>query len=65
VPWKKLDAERVNKERTPEEVARRTAALIKKDKSRRRRIAAAGIEYDYEPLSEQQPPKPKKTKFAD
>eukprot|EP00775_Hariotina_reticulata_P010703 gene10703-10860_t len=65
MPWKKLDADRVNKERTPEEVARRTAALIKRDNSRRRRIAAAGFEYEYEPLAEQQPAKAKKIKFSD
>lgn len=63
VPWKKIEAERVNKERTPEQAARRVAALIRKDRARRAKIAAAGIDYEYEPLEAQQPAKPKKVKF--
>lgn len=64
VPWRKIEAERVNKERTPEEAAKRVASLIKKDKARQKRIAAAGIAYEYEPLAAQQAVKPKKTKFS-
>jgi nucleolar protein 15 len=63
VPWKKIEAERVNKERTPEEAARRAAALIRRDRTRQKRITAAGIDYDYEPLAAQQPAKSKKIKF--
>lgn len=63
VPWKKIEAERVNKDRTPEEAAARTAALIRKDKARAKRIAAAGIEYEYEPLEAQRPRKAQKTTF--
>lgn len=64
VPWRKIEAERVNKERTPEEAARRAAALIRRDRARAKRIAAAGIDYSYEPLSAQAPAKSKKIKFS-
>jgi nucleolar protein 15 len=63
VPWKKIEAERVNKDRTPEEAAARTAKLIQKDKARAKRIAAAGIEYEYEPLEVQRPQKATKITF--
>lgn len=65
VPWKKIEAQRVNKERTPAEAAKRAAGLIRRDKERAARIAAAGIDYSYEPLAAQAAPKPKKTRFAD
>ena len=64
VPWKKIEAERVNKDRTPEEQAKRVASLLRRDKQRKEKIAAAGIDYDYEPLTAQQAPKPKKIKFS-
>lgn len=64
VPWKKIEAERVNKERTPEEHAKRIASLLKKDRIRKQKIEAAGIDYEYEPLTTQQVPKPKKIKFT-
>ena len=54
----------VLQERTPEEAARRVASLLKRDKARQKRIAAAGIDYEYEPLAAQQPQKAKMTKFA-
>lgn len=54
----------VNKDRTPEEAAKRAAALIKRDRARQKRIAAAGIDYEYEPLAAQQPQKSKKIKFS-
>jgi nucleolar protein 15 len=63
VPWKKIEAERVNKDRTPEEAAARTAALIRKDRARAKRIAAAGIDYEYEPLEAQRPQKARKVTF--
>lgn len=39
------------------------AALIRKDRVRAKRIAAAGIQYEYAPLAAQQPAKAKKVKF--
>lgn len=64
VPWRKIAAERVNKERTPAEAARRVAALLRKDRARAAAIAAAGIDYSYAPLAAQRPAKAKKTTFA-
>ncbi|KAF8056103.1 nifk [Scenedesmus sp. PABB004] len=61
VPWRKIEAERVNRERTPAEAAARVAALLKRDRARARAIAAAGIDYEYEPLAAQQPRRAKKT----
>ena len=43
----------------------RVARAIKKDKQRQRRIAEAGIEYEYPPLMSLVPAKPKKTLFDD
>lgn len=63
VPWRKIEAERVNKERTPHEAARRAASLIRRDRRRAAAIAAAGIDYEYEPLAAQVAAKPKKIKF--
>lgn len=65
VPWRKVSAERVNKERTPAEAAARVAALLRRDRVRRRRISAAGIDYEYEPLSARRPPKSTKLMFAE
>lgn len=59
-----MSAAQVNKERTPEEAAKRAAALIKRDRARQKRITAAGIDYEYEPLAAQQPQKSKKIKFS-
>ena len=63
VPRRKIDAERQNRERTPAEHASRVARLISKDGVRRKRIAEAGIAYDYPPLAEQAVPAAKKTRF--
>eukprot|EP00878_Enallax_costatus_P023022 GHUV01024469.1.p2 GENE.GHUV01024469.1~~GHUV01024469.1.p2 ORF type:complete len:101 (+),score=22.38 GHUV01024469.1:683-985(+) len=64
VPWEKIEAERVNKDRTPEEQAKRVARVLKKDRKRSDNIASSGIDYQYEPLRAQQAPKPKKIKFS-
>jgi nucleolar protein 15 len=64
VPWAKLEADRHNKQRTPEEHARRVTKLLKRDDKRREQIAKAGIEYEYEPLQKQVPSQPKKIKFT-
>lgn len=64
-PWRAIEAERHNKERTPQEHARRVARLIRKDATRRKRIARAGIQYDYPGLQALKPPKAKKIKFSD
>lgn len=62
-PWAKIEAERHNKERSPEEAQRRLARLIKKDGVRKKAIAAKGIEYEYEPLAAAVPKRATKTIF--
>jgi nucleolar protein 15 len=63
IPWSKLERRRHDKELTPEEFAKRVARAIKKDKIRQKKIAAAGIDYEYTPLQATAPQKPKKMTF--
>lgn len=63
-PWQKIEAERHNKDRTPDEQRKRVDRLIKKDTKRAARIKATGIEYDYESLAQVLPAASKKTTFA-
>lgn len=65
IPWASINRERVNKERTPAEQAARQAKLIKKDKKRKQKIEAAGIEYEYKGYESTVQPKAKKIKFED
>lgn len=60
-PWRKMAAERHNRERSNEEEAEREAALIRKDARRRKRIEQLGLNYDYPPLMAQRVSK--KVKF--
>lgn len=64
IPWTKIAAERHNRPRTPAEHAARVAKLLRKDAARAKRIADAGIDYQYEPLTAAVAPVAKKTKFA-
>ncbi|GAB4816007.1 hypothetical protein N2152v2_003053 [Parachlorella kessleri] len=50
VPWKKIEMERHNKERTPQEERLRVNKSIKKDRQRQQKIKEAGIDYKYEGL---------------
>ena len=65
VPWKKLEAQRHNKARTPEEHAKRVARALQRDAKRKQRIEAAGIEYEYEGLDKQLQAPSKKIKFSE
>lgn len=65
IPWKTVERRRHDKERTPEEQAQRIARLIKRDQKRRKKIAEAGIEYDYPSIESVLPIKPKKVVFTD
>lgn len=49
-PWRRIAAERHNRDRTHDEEAAREAALLRRDARRRRRIAELGLGYEYEPL---------------
>lgn len=63
VPWQRLEEKRHNKPRTPEQHAKRVAALLRRDEKRKQQLKAAGIEYEYPGLAAQQRPVAKKTKF--
>lgn len=63
VPWRKLEAERVNRVRTPEEHAKRINRLLKRDNRRERRIKEAGIDYEFKGYEDKLPKQPKKIKF--
>ena len=47
VPWQKKAADVHDRERTAEEQKKRTSALKSKERQRRKKIAASGIEYDF------------------
>ena len=47
VPWQKKAADVHDRERTAEEQKKRTTALKSKERQRRKKIAASGIEYDF------------------
>jgi nucleolar protein 15 len=59
-PWKQMEADRHNKERTREEHNVRLARLLARDRKRAKRLAQSGIEYTYEL---QPPRKAKKVVF--
>lgn len=63
IPWRKLERHRHERERTPQEHAKRIAKLIKRDRLRQQKIAKAGIDYEYEGLQAAVPTKAKKTTF--
>ena len=48
IPWRKIESERHNKERTAEEETRRIKKLATKDSKRQKKIKAAGIDYDFQ-----------------
>ena len=63
IPRQKLSREQHNRERTTEEEQLRVKKTIAKDKQRQRRIKAAGIDYQYEPLQAQIPAKSAHKRF--
>ncbi|CAL5226161.1 g8985 [Coccomyxa viridis] len=59
IPWHKIEVQRHNAERTPEQQQQRLERALRRDKQRQKRILDAGIEYDYKPLEAAVPPKAK------
>lgn len=59
-----LERKRHDKDLTPEELARRVARSIKKDEARRKKIKEAGIDYEYPPLQDLVPSRPKRQVFT-
>ena len=52
IPWRKIESERHNKERSKREENKRQKRLSAKDAKRRKKIAAAGIDYEFAGYSE-------------
>lgn len=50
IPWRKVELKRHNAPRTPEQSAQRLQRAVARDRKRMARIAAAGIEYEYDVL---------------
>lgn len=65
IEWQKLERERHNRVRTPKEHSRHLALLVKKDQKRRKKLQAAGIDYDYPELESLIPLSSKKITFTD
>jgi len=63
IPRQKLSRDQHNRERTAEEDRLRVKKAVAKDKQRRQRIKAAGIDYEYEPLQALMPATPTHKKF--
>lgn len=51
VPWRRVEAARANADRSPAAEAKRASRARGRDRARAERIKAAGIEYEYAPLS--------------
>ena len=56
VPWQKKAAEKHDRALTEAETEKKNAALVKKERARRRKIEAAGIEYDFPGYAAVAPP---------
>ncbi|EFJ50163.1 hypothetical protein VOLCADRAFT_80307 [Volvox carteri f. nagariensis] len=61
IPWRRVERQRHDRERTPTEHAQRVAKLVRKDKQRQKKIKEAGIDFEYEGLHK--PMQPKKIVF--
>uniref|UniRef100_A0A061QJ77 Nucleolar protein 15 n=1 Tax=Tetraselmis sp. GSL018 TaxID=582737 RepID=A0A061QJ77_9CHLO len=62
-PWRKIEAEQHNKQRTPEQAQQRNLRAIKRDKRRLQQIQSAGLDFEYESLQEKLPKGPTHKKF--
>ncbi|KAJ7957108.1 MKI67 FHA domain-interacting nucleolar phosphoprotein [Quillaja saponaria] len=65
VDWVQIERKRLNKERTLEEQQKLVEKIKKRDQSRRKKLAAAGIDYEYPEIVGISQPTPKKIKFED
>ncbi|KAK9187325.1 hypothetical protein WN944_018717 [Citrus x changshan-huyou] len=63
VDWVQVERKRQNKERTLEEHKKLVEKILKRDQKRRKRIEAAGIEYECPEIVGNVMPAPKKIKF--
>ncbi|KAG2262558.1 hypothetical protein Bca4012_047006 [Brassica carinata] len=65
VDWVQIERKQHNKERTLEEHRKMLNKVVKRDQKRRKRIEAAGIEYQCPELVGNTQPLPKKIKFSE
>ncbi|CAH8324459.1 unnamed protein product [Eruca vesicaria subsp. sativa] len=65
VDWVQIERKQHNKERTLEEHRKMLHKVVKRDQKRRKRIEAAGIEYQCPELVGNTQPLPKKIKFSE
>ncbi|XP_010452362.1 PREDICTED: MKI67 FHA domain-interacting nucleolar phosphoprotein [Camelina sativa] len=65
VDWVQIERKQHNKERTLEEHRKMLQKVVKKDQKRRKRIEAAGIQYECPELVGNTQPVPKKIKFSE
>ncbi|GAV66618.1 RRM_1 domain-containing protein [Cephalotus follicularis] len=63
VDWVQLERKRQNKERTLEEYKKLVGKIMKRDQKRRKKIEAAGIDYECPEIVGSTQPAPKKIKF--
>jgi len=63
--WREIERKRHNKERTLAEHQKMVKGILKRDEKRRKRILAAGIDYECPELVGQIQPASKKIKFTD
>ncbi|CAL8463903.1 g3438 [Coccomyxa elongata] len=63
IPWRKIEMERHNAERTPEQQQARLERAVRRDKQRQKRLLESGIDYKYDPLEAALPPTAKHQKF--
>jgi len=63
IPWATIERKRHDKDLSPEELARRVARAIKKDRARQKKIAEAGIDYEYPELASLKSVKSRKVLF--
>ncbi|KAK3283174.1 hypothetical protein CYMTET_9116 [Cymbomonas tetramitiformis] len=64
-PWKEIERERHNQDRTPAQEAKRLEKLTKREQQRRAKLEAAGIEYDFEGYESKIAPPSKHSTFDD
>ncbi|CAN8257160.1 unnamed protein product [Cochlearia groenlandica] len=65
VDWVQIERKQHNKERTLEEHRKTLQKVVKRDQKRRKRIEAAGIDYECPELVGNTQPVPKKIKFSE
>lgn len=64
VPWRSIERDRHNMDRTTDQQDKRLHRLVKREKKKRKQLEALGVEYEFPGYSEKVLQKPTKTTFA-